>query len=375
MKIKKIAKRLLQIVVTLIVFIVVSIFMIKYFNPSIGRPPQAEKINSPNFDGKVFINPVPTSAGSLGDMPGIMKDYISRKEESAPDSSYLFSESGERDSLGNGTTHVNWLGHAAVLIENSGKYVLLDPMLGERASPFSFMGPKRYHPSPIAPKDLPEIEAVIISHDHYDHLDYETIQLIHPKVKIFLVPLGIGATLKYWGVPEVKIKEMDWHDTHKSGQFEFIATPARHFSGRFLTRNNTLWASWVINIGEEKIYFGGDTGIFNGFADIGKQYGPFDLSLLPIGAYNEAWHDIHMNPEEAIDAFGQLDRGLFIPIHWGTFDLALHSWYEPVKQLVDSEDLANEELITPRPGEWIDYRTYQSDHLWWKPYSKELSKD
>lgn len=371
MKINKFFRRLLKIIAVIIIFIVATTYMIKYLNPSIGRAPVAKNIKSSNFDGKVFINPIPTTAGSLGDMPKIMKDYISRKAESAPIRDFNFTEKG-KDSIGNGKTHINWLGHAAVLIEKNNRYILLDPMLGERASPFSFLGPKRYNPSPIPPEDLPDIEAVVISHDHYDHLDYETIKKIHSKVSVFLIPVGIGRTLEYWGVPKEKIIEMDWHQSYKTESFEIIATPARHFSGRFLSRNNTLWASWVLNLGDDSIYFGGDTGIFDGFEEIGEKYGPFDLSLMPIGAYNDAWHDIHMNPEEAIDAFNQMKRGKFIPIHWGTFDLALHSWYDPIHRLTESMEIKKAELLTPLPGEWINYNTYSSDHFWWKKYSNDF---
>ena len=254
-----------------------------------------------------------------------------------------------------------------------GKSFLLDPMFGQVAAPHPWLGSNRYNRNlPIEIASLPKIDGVFISHDHYDHLDYETIQKIHPKVDVFLVPLGIGRTLEHWGVPKGKIKEMDWHQSHHTNNFNITATPARHFSGRYFSRNNTLWASWVIDFGDDKIYFGGDTGIFEGFKELGKQYGPFDLSLMPIGAYNDAWHDIHMNPEEAIDAFNQINRGRFIPIHWGTFDLALHSWYDPIKRLTESNDISKEELITPLPGEWINYEIYKSDFSWWKKYSKDF---
>lgn len=369
-KIKKVLKRLLRVVLFIVVFIFATILMIKYLNPAIGRAPIAENIESPNFDGKLFINPVPTKSASFKNVPDIVKNYIFKKEEGSPTGNFDFTEKN-RESLGNGKTHINWLGHAALLIEKNNQYILLDPMLGERASPFSFTGPKRYNPSPIAPEDLPDISVLILSHDHYDHMDYPTIKKIHQKVGIFLVPLGVGATLEHWGVPKAKIKEMDWHDSHTSDFCEITATPARHFSGRYLTQNNTLWASWVIKLGEEVIYFGGDSGIFDGFEAIGDQYGPFDLSLMPIGAYHEAWHDIHMNPKEAIDAFNQVKRGKFLPIHWGTFDLALHSWYDPIERLVESKDLSKEELITPLPGEWFEYNDYQSDHNWWKKYTKK----
>ncbi len=370
-KIVSILKRVFIVIFFLVLIVSLGIFMVKYLNPTIGKAPDASKIKSSNFNGKTFINPIPTKAGGLGDAPKIIKDYVTRKVESSPKSTYLFNEQ-KNDSIGNGKVHLNWLGHAAVLLEKNNQYILLDPMLGERASPFSFMGPKRYSPSPIAPEDLPEIEAVVISHDHYDHLDYSTIKTIHPKVKMFLVPLGVGATLRYWDVPDSKIKEMDWHNNYQTDNFNITATPARHFSGRLFTQNNTLWASWVIDYSDEKVYFGGDTGIFNGFKDIGDKYGPFDLSLIPIGAYNPSWHDIHMDPIEGIDAFHQLGGGKFLPIHWGTFDLAIHSWYEPIELLTASDQINKENLITPKPGEWITPSTYLPNLDWWKEYSNKF---
>jgi len=370
-KILKLLKRLIIGILFIVLLSIITAYMVKYLNASIGKAPDSSTINSTNYDGSTFINPIETKAGGFGEAPKIIKDYIRRNNEGTPNESYNFKEV-RTDSIGNGKVHVNWLGHAAVLLEKNNQYILLDPMLGERASPFTFMGPKRYNPSPISPEDLPNVEAVVISHDHYDHLDYETIKKIHHKVKVFLVPLGIGATLKYWGVPQEKIKELDWHENFKTESFTITATPARHFSGRFFSRNNTLWASWVIDYKDENIYFGGDTGIFQGFTDIGEKYGPFDLSLIPIGAYNESWHDIHMNPAEGINAFQQLGGGKLLPVHWGTFDLAIHSWYEPIELLTNSDQINNNDLVTPLPGEWINPSYYQSDLNWWKKYSNDF---
>ncbi len=248
-------------------------------------------------------------------------------------------------------------------------------MLGERASPFSFLGPKRYSPPPILADNLPELEAVIYSHDHYDHLDYTTILALKDKTKLFYVPLGVAASLKSWGIPTSQIKEFSWWDQFSQAHdITITATPARHFSGRLLNQNNTFWASWVIEWGSEKIYFGGDTGIFDGFKEIDERFGPFDVAFLPIGAYNQAWHDIHMNPEEAIAAFQQMSAKKLFPIHWGTFDLALHSWYEPIDELVKLSRSKDIPLITLPQGRWFSTTEDKIDPDWWKHYSKELSQ-
>ncbi len=348
--------------------------MIKYLNPAIGKAPLAQEVSrAQQYDNGKFINVVYTHSAGLEIFPKIMRTYMSRKVESAPTDSYLFEEAN-REVLNDSTVQLNWLGHAAVLIHFQGEYVLLDPMLGERASPFSFMGPKRYNPSPIQPEDLPPLKAVIISHDHYDHLDYPTIKKIKDKVDKFYVPLGIGASLRYWGVNDEQIVELDWWEKESIGPFQFTATPARHFSGRYLTRDNTLWASWVIEIGDKKIYFGGDSGIFDGFKEIGEKLGPFDLSLMPIGAYHDLWHDIHLNPEEAVEAFEMVDGGQFLPIHWGTFDLAPHSWYDPMERLVSINETKPIQLVTPKPGEWVPLENSQTDPYWWTRYSNEFSR-
>lgn len=304
-----------------------------------------------------------------------MARYVRRKAEKAPAKPFEFKESDREtiDMLDETGVYLNWLGHAAVLIHAKGKYFLLDPMLGERASPFSWMGPRRYAPSPIAPEKLPAIEAVLLSHDHYDHLDYPTIRTIKDKVKQFVVPVGVSAHLEHWGVDSSKIIEKDWWQTHEGDGYSFTAAPARHFSGRLFTRDNTQWCSWVMKLGSSNIYFAGDSGYFDGYADIGEKFGPFDMSLMPIGAYDPAWQDIHLNPEEAVEAFLQLKGGQFFPTHWGTFDLALHSWYEPIKWLNELAPKHNIKTVTPPPGKWVHLFRHNTDSNWWRQYSKELN--
>lgn len=373
----KFFKNILKGLLFIVAFILTGYYMVKYFKPSVGKAPETTKMQeSPYYQEGKFQNVVPTSSADFSQMPGILKKYFTRKAESAPTKAYQFTEinRSEMEADTSGHIYYNWLGHAAILMQKEGKYILLDPMLGQRASPFTFLGPKRYSAPPIATEDLPELEAVIFSHDHYDHLDYETILKLKEKTKYFYVPLGVSASLEYWGVPSEKIKECSWWDQHKqTSEITITATPARHFSGRLLSQNNTFWASWVIEWGTEKVYFGGDTGIFDGFSEIDEKLGPFDIALLPIGAYNEAWHDIHMNPEEAVDAFQQMRAKRFFPIHWGTFDLALHSWYEPIKDLISISEDKNIPLISLPQGQWFNSEVSNQDKNWWVQYSNELN--
>lgn len=249
---------------------------------------------------------------------------------------------------------VFWLGHATVLLEIDGYRVLTDPMFSERASPLQWIGPKRFFPSPIAIEDLPHIDAVVISHDHYDHLDHKSIESLAKQKLQFFVPLGVGAHLEHWGVPSDQIVELDWWQNVRVGNLLLTATPARHFSGRnALGSNDTLWATWTIVGPHHRVFFGGDTGMSPDFAKIGEERGPFDITLIPIGAYNPDWPYIHLFPEEAVQAHLALRGNLLLPIHWGTFDLAPHSCKEPIDRLQSSA--AGQILISsPLPGEAVE---------------------
>ncbi len=367
----KILIKILKGLLIVVAFFILGYYMVKYFVPSVGKAPNKEEMAaSPYYHKGKFINSVQTTSAEFTQVPRILRNYFKRDVETNPSKEYIFTENNkqENDSI----LQVNWLGHAAVLFYKNGKYVLADPMLGQRASPFTFMGPERFSAPPISAEDLPELEAVVISHDHYDHLDYETIKKITAKTKYFYVPTGVKASLEYWGVPDEKIKEFSWWDTHTADGITITATPARHFSGRLLSQNNTFWASWVIEMDGDNIYFGGDTGIFDGFAEIDEKLGPFELALMPIGAYNEAWHDIHMDVPEAIDAFQQMRAKKLFPIHWGTFDLALHSWYEPINELEKISAEKDIPLLSYPQGKWFRLDDV-SENGWWKQYSEEMS--
>lgn len=266
---------------------------------------------------------------------------------------------------------VTWYGHASALIEIDGRRVLADPVWSQRVSPSSVVGPARLHPNPVAVEALPRVDAIVISHDHYDHLDQATVaSLVEHQDAPFLVPLGIGAHLRGWGVDESRIVELDWGKSTSVAGLTITCTESRHFSGRGLVRNTTLWSSWAIVGPTRRAYFGGDTGYTGRFVDIGAELGPFDLTLLPIGAYDDHWPDIHMNPEEALRSHADLCRGdagygLFIPIHWATFNLAFHSWSEPVERATAAAEAAGTSLHVPKPGERVDALRPAEQDQWW----------
>ncbi|MDE0883875.1 MAG: MBL fold metallo-hydrolase, partial [Myxococcota bacterium] len=263
---------------------------------------------------------------------------------------------------------ITWLGHSSLLIEIDGRRVLVDPVLSERASPFTWAGPARFHEAPVSIDDLPEIDVVVISHDHYDHLDHRTIQALGERVPLYVVPLGVGAHLQFWGVPAERIIERDWWGEVKQGGLTITATPGRHFSGRSLVmtdQNKTLWAGWVIAGPEHSVYYSGDTGMFPGFSAIGQRLGPFDAVLIETGAYNSLWRDVHLGPEQAIEARLALGSGLVIPVHWGTFNLGMHAWTEPVERLLVAAKKAGIQLVTPRPGESVEPATPPPVSRWW----------
>ncbi len=265
-----------------------------------------------------------------------------------------------------GRLAATWLGHATVLLEVDGRRVLTDPVFGDRVSPSHRVGPARLHPIPVTIAELPRLDAVVISHDHYDHLEVDTIrELVRRQRCPFLVPLGVAAHLRAWGVPGDRIVELDWDEAVVVAGLTITCTEARHFSGRLFARNTTLWASWAIAGPAHRVFFGGDTGYTPAFAGIGARFGPFDLTVLPIGAYDQNWSDIHLNPEEAVRAHGDLGGRVLLPIHWATFDLAFHPWAEPVERLTAAARDAGVTLALPKVGERIDdSEPLPADHWW-----------
>jgi L-ascorbate metabolism protein UlaG (beta-lactamase superfamily) len=266
---------------------------------------------------------------------------------------------------------ITWLGHSSLLIEIDGLRVLMDPVWGERTSPFTWVGPKRFYAPPLALADVPRLDAVLISHDHYDHLDYATIQQLRALDVPFIVPLGVGAHLSYWGIPNDRIIELDWWQEHALGALRLVSTPARHFSGRSLLmtdQDQTLWSGWALLGPQHRVYYSGDTAMFPGFREIGERLGPFDATLIEAGAYDARWADVHLGPEQAVLAH-QLVRGrLLIPVHWGLFDLALHGWTEPVERVLIAARQHGVRVVTPVPGGSVEPDTLAPQvgaDRWW----------
>ncbi len=315
-----------------------------------------------------YINPVPTNLGDPKDMIKMfLKTIKGGHKDRVPPMPLPITYADEAlkmppsDSL-----RFTWLGHSMIVLEIEGKRFIFDPMFSQRASPFEFAGPKRFHPVPLDLENLPHFDAVILTHDHYDHFDKKAVRMINDGETKFYAPLGIKEKLLDWGVADSNAFELDWWDEIVHDGITLAATPARHFSGRSMfNMNHLLWCSWVV-IGEtHRIYFSGDSGIMPVFKDIGDKFGPFDLTFLENGAYDELWHDVHMIPPEHIDAQAMLGGKIMVPIHYGTFNLAYHAWYEPPEWLAKEAEKSGMKLLTPRIGETVDPWAHVNEY-WWR---------
>ncbi|WP_405603837.1 MBL fold metallo-hydrolase [Streptomyces sp. NBC_01410] len=346
-----------------------------------GADPSGERWErikrSPNFSDGVFQNPVGArTRPSGGSMIEFAKIYF-RKEARArrspvghvPLHATTLADLAKPPASG---LRLTWMGHSSVLTEIDGRRVLFDPVWGERCSPFPFAGPKRLHPVPVSLAALGPVDVVVISHDHYDHLDLPSIRALASTDTIFAVPLGVGAHLEHWGVPADRLRELDWNESAEVAGLRLTATPARHFCGRGIrNQQHTLWASWAVAGPEHRVYHSGDTGYFPGFKDIGAEHGPFDATMIQIGAYSEYWPDIHMTPAEGmrahLDLQGGEPSGAMLPIHWGTFNLAPHPWAEPGEGTVAAAAAEGARVALPRPGEPFE-PTGESvpSELWWR---------
>ncbi len=270
------------------------------------------------------------------------------------------------DALAPRANHVVRLGHSSHLLKLQGRYWLIDPVFGERVSPFSFMGPKRFHAPPLALQDLPPIEGLVLSHDHYDHLDVPTIEYLAQRVQRYFVPLGVKARLVDMGVPAARVEEFDWWQSGDLDGVHITATPSQHFSGRTLNdRNTTLWASWVIEAGGQRIFYNGDSGYFGGFRQIGERFGGFDLALMENGAYDSYWPSVHMTPEQTVQAFQDVRGKLMYAVHNSTFDLAFHTWHDPLDRLADLSEAKGLALATPVIGEVLTIGQPRTNVRWW----------
>ncbi len=365
-----------MLAIVTILAIAVTLFL--YLSPQFGGKPTAAQLvhyqNSGYYKEGIFVNPTPTFMEmGFGKLMTILGDYIKGIPNHKPNANITVQPLDSLSIVQSPDTlpRVTWFGHSAFLLETNGKNLLIDPMLGESPSPLPALGSKRYSASlPIEIEKLPQIDAVIISHDHYDHLDYGSIMQLKDKVKAFYTPLGVGAHLLAWGVDPTKIKELNWWEEVKHKEITLVATPARHFSGRGLTdRFKTFWCSWVIMLPNHRIYFSGDGGYAPHFREIGEKYGPFDFAMMECGQYDERWNEIHMMPEETIQAAIDVKANMTMPIHWGAFSLALHSWTEPIERASKKAAEMGVAIATPVIGQTFEVGTaaYPQEQ-WWKAF-------
>ena len=329
--------------------------------------------HSPNYYNGKFQNLIKTSEGPQpGTSLSMISEVVFGQEEREPTfelpvnqhNSSFFSSSPSKG------LRAIWMGHSSMLIEIDGRCILTDPVWSDRILPISyvsFAGPKRFHKPPIQIDSLPKLDAVLISHDHYDHLDKATILALAKRDTKIFVPLGTGEHLKGWGIPSTRIIEMDWWDSNTLGgnDFTIMATPARHYSGRFFSSIPTLWTSWTILGPRHRVFFSGDTGMLPAFDDIGKKYGPFDLTMIEIGAYHKNLDDIHVGPVQAIDVHQSLRGKMLLPIHWGTFNLGIHAWTDPIERMIKTATNKSVNFVAPMPGQPV-YPDKPIDlNKWW----------
>ncbi len=333
---------------------------------SFGAAPIAHP-DSPHYGHGKFINAEPTGMMGEGGWSAL-HEWLSSNTLGVPTCPLPLV----KPSLGappESGLRITWLGHSTSIIELDGATILTDPMWSERASPSAQVGPKRFHPPPLPLSELPKLDAVIISHDHYDHLDMGTIKALAATGVTFHVGLGVGRHLAAWGVSEDHIVEHDWHSTTSlTNGVQLISTPARHFSGRRgIGNDGTLWTSWSLIGPKHRVFFSGDTGFTHAFSEVGAKYGPFDVAMIEIGQWHPSWGDIHLGPNGALKAFALLHAQKLLPIHWSTFELGLHAWSEPAETLTLEAEKREVAVLTPRLGESIEPGTAKTGP-WWRAY-------
>ncbi|MEM8927275.1 MAG: MBL fold metallo-hydrolase [Bacteroidota bacterium] len=374
---KKIITRMLLSIVILIASLVILYLAFVNFYPSFGgevtKERQALYNSSQQYNDGKFINTkreIPKAA-SFSKMLSIGRKFFFEKVENGRPDKDLEVQKVDSSNVANynDSPRLIWFGHSAFLLQLDGKNILIDPMFGDVPAPHPFLGAKRFNKKmPISIEKLPKIDAMVISHDHYDHLDYGSIKKLRTKVGAYFVPLGVGVHLEVWGVHASNITEMDWWEETTFKNIQLACTPAQHFSGRkFNNGQSTLWSSWVIKSDSTSIYFGADSGYAPHFKEIGEEYGPFDFAMLECGQYNKMWPDIHMFPEETAQAGVDVKAKALMPIHWGAFKLALHSWTDPIERVSKKAKELQLPLVTPKIGEPIVIDELpKTNSAWWQ---------
>lgn len=325
----------------------------------------------PRHSGKKYYNVLPTSVNPSSGYGKLLSRYLFEKAEREPAQPlgpFVADVAALAAPVPADALRVTWLGHSTTLLEVDGRRFLTDPVWSQRVSPSQLVGPKRFFAPPLPLAQLPPLDGIILSHDHYDHLDEAAIRALAGRGERFFCPLGVGAHLRRWGVPAERITEATWWDEISlAADFKLIAAPARHFSGRgLLNRDSTLWASWVLQGPRHRVFFSGDSGPFDeAFRQIGTACGPFDLVMIEIGAADPEWADIHLGPDNALAAHRLLGGGPLLPLHWGTFNLALHAWRQPVQRLLEASG-PEVRLLLPAPGQRVDVAAGPLNSRWWE---------
>lgn len=364
-------------ILSLIALLVVAYFLANTYYPSFGGDVSKEKqlvyAESPQYRQGKFRNPNPNAPRdmSFGELMGLAVKFFTTKVPEGKPHEDLKVQKVDPASVTNydGPSRLIWYGHSAFLLQTGGKNILLDPMFGKVPAPHPLLGGNRFNNElPIDIEQLPQIDAVILSHDHYDHLDYDSVMQLKDKTNHFIMPLGVSVHLEAWGISREKITELDWWETIHFEGLNLVCTPAQHFSGRKMNNGqSTLWCSWIIQSENENIYFSGDSGYAPHFKEIGDKYGPFDLALMECGQYNKLWSEIHMMPEETAQASIDLKAKKAMPIHWAGFKLALHSWKDPIERFEAAAESLNLETVTPQIGEEILLKdTIKTYNQWWE---------
>jgi L-ascorbate metabolism protein UlaG (beta-lactamase superfamily) len=348
------------------VFLLGSIFLVFDGYQAFGRGARGARLarmqTSAQWNDGIFEN----AQELYNDYRGMWSAVTNKSPDAAPLGLLAVARAPQIAAPPSTGLRVTWLGHSTLLIEVDGHTFLTDPVWGERTSPYTWAGPKRFYDPPLRLESLPRLDAVLLSHDHYDHLDHPTIVRLARLDTQFIAPLGVGEHLAYWGVPESKIREYDWWDEVLIGRVTVACVPARHASGRFLwDKDKTLWAGYALVGPEHRVYFSGDTGLFPDMTKIGERYGPFDLTLIEAGAYNQAWPDWHLGPEQAVRAHRLVQGKVLLPIHWGLFDLASHAWTEPMERVLIAAAKANVTVLAPRPGQSVEPLAPPPLERWW----------
>lgn len=338
---------------------------------SLGKNPSGKRLErikqSPNYKNNAFQNLSHTDQLSKDtSYAKIMKDQINKSRRVEPTKVLPFVRT-DLHVINAEEPVIVWFGHSSYLLKINGKTILVDPVFSGSASPFSYMIKAFKGSDEYKAEHMPEIDLLLLTHDHYDHLDFKTLKLLRSKIKQIYCPLGVGSHLEHWGFEESRITELDWWETSSfTNDIEITAAPARHYTGRTMVRSKMLWASYVLKTKTHSIYLGGDSGYDSHFKMIGEKYGPFDIALLESGQYNTSWPNIHMMPEETVQASIDLKANILFPIHWAKFALAMHDWNEPIKRVLLKAEELNVKVTTPMIGEPLIISKYSETKFWWE---------